>query len=569
MKKANRIQQMNESINRLDEKAPKRRITTNPNSFTSDRRRENTIAKNHNVDSLKGNRGWTPNQLKWFDEENPVKAKIKATRDNNKLRPQPYVTTSKTDSGHEDYHGRFPGSYKELERKTKFRQANKRQTSESRYMNHLNRMLIEGRTEDISEANPISGIKRKMKVKSDQKRWRDPRLSRNPHTDDKAYVDVEWDKDPKPQTKARHDMDKDRKWNKSRLNPDNHKRLGITKEEASSKRIRPLKRNHVDTSKTLAQHKANKLKSRYDEKNNKDLDMADWIKAVRNGDRDATLRKKQSNESQYPDWSDGAHQSLDEKAPHRKHYGVRGGTKDYDSWRDNTQHKTADDHFSNTSGYSTKPIKGLKNGGEYSYTDDNGKLKPNIVRNKKHAAMRSIEQNKKIKPKLPKDIKQEGIGSAIKNFKQKRAAKGEVNSLLKGHKQGLKNIKWAQNKGYMDPQVSPNSHTYEKAHAASSVRDAKRFINGQKPKYTKPVTGRHPKFQYDEALASKRPMPKRYEKKQGDGYETERLSHKSPAMRRKWDGQSEIERERAVIKKPSKSNYRMNNYTSWDDRKKR
>jgi len=92
----------------------------------------------------------------------------------------------------------------------------------------------------------------------------------------------------------------------------------------------------------------------------------------------------------------------------------------------------------------------------------------------------------------------EGLGSTVKKIGQRIEDKGEVKSLLKTHKQGLKNIKWAQKNGYMDPTVSPGTNTYPKAVKSSELRDVHGHIHGNKPKHVKNVTGTSGSIKYPE-----------------------------------------------------------------------
>lgn len=100
---------------------------------------------------------------------------------------------------------------------------------------------------------------------------------------------------------------------------------------------------------------------------------------------------------------------------------------------------------------------------------------------------RILELNNLINPD---SIIDEGIGSKIKNMRKKTSDRREVKSLLSTHKQGLENIKWAQNNGFMDPKISPGKHTYQKAKKSSELRDAyNRYVGKKRKHYAKKVVG--------------------------------------------------------------------------------
>lgn len=104
---------------------------------------------------------------------------------------------------------------------------------------------------------------------------------------------------------------------------------------------------------------------------------------------------------------------------------------------------------------------------------------------------------KEREDKIEEDV-DEGLSSTIQNIKKKLGDKKQVRSLLKTHKQGLDNTKWAQKNGYMDPSVSPNGNTYAKAVKSSELRDVRDHIHGNKPKHVKQVTGSKGAIQYPE-----------------------------------------------------------------------
>lgn len=83
----------------------------------------------------------------------------------------------------------------------------------------------------------------------------------------------------------------------------------------------------------------------------------------------------------------------------------------------------------------------------------------------------------------------EGFGSKIKNIRRKISDKREVKSLLSTHKQGLKNVKWAQDSGYMDPKINPGKFTYQKAKKSSELRDVYNHMHGKKRFHVKKVVG--------------------------------------------------------------------------------